>query len=127
MKIKFDNSETETIKSKFAVARDKDGCTYFHLYENENDFSCSPLWDTVYEDVVIEFNDNGSITLKGNKQQWSFSLHDWYPDDDDLVDPSYIKQTRFFKSKVVRAGWYKEIGTIPSDLVVRNYSIEKGK
>ena len=113
----------ESINAKFAVVRRGDG--YIRLFDEKN-FSHDPLYEDVFENVSITFNDNRSITLEGDEQQYKFTLDDMLLSEmEDKPHPSYIKLTRFTKKEVIRRGWYRLADNIHKTLIISRYVIEK--
>ena len=112
----------ENINSKFAVYRHSDG--YIRLFD-EDTFSHSPLYEYVFENVTITFNDNRSITLEGDEQQYSITFDDIFVTKmEDKPHPSYVKRTRFTNKEVVRSGWYRLAENIHKTLIISKYVIE---
>lgn len=60
-----------------------------------NETSLHPLYEDLFENATITFNDSGTITIEGELVQWGLEYE---------VDPEYIEKTRFRKRDVVRHG-----------------------
>lgn len=101
-----------------------------HLFIiGENDeLSLSPLYDTMFENASITFNDNGSITLEGDVWEFEIIFNDCYPSELDYeVHPTYIKQTRFTHKDIVRSGWHRKLNNSHKKIIIKNYIIEYPK
>ena len=112
-----------TIKSNFAtVSRNYE--KLITLYDNKSEVVCQPLFESVYENVEIVFNDNGSITLTGDEWQFGIEFHDVYPSELDYeVHPDYIKLTKFRKKQIVQHGWHRKLNNEKRIITMTNYKL----
>ena len=114
----------ETIKSRYAIIT-TDKC--ISLYNDKTQLpNISPLWEDVFENVTITFNDNNSITLDGDCWQWGIEFDDEYPNNFDYeVHPNYIKLTKFRKKPIVRHGWHRKKNNKHITIIMSDYKIVK--
>ena len=79
-----------------------------------NETSLHPLYEDLFENATITFNDSGTITIEGELVQWGLEYK---------VDPEYIEKTRFRKRDVVRHGWHKKLKKDYCKLTLSNFVI----
>jgi hypothetical protein len=113
----------ENIKSKYVVWNHPKTLV---LYNDTPNGGIHPLCEEMFENAVIEFNDNGTITLKGDMWQFGIEFHDEYPHNLGYeVHPQYIKKTRFRKKDIVRPGWHRKKDNIYKEIIIKDFIIEK--
>lgn len=89
-----------------------------------NETSLHPLYEDLFENATITFNDSGTITIEGELVQWGIEFHDVYPSELEYeVDPEYIEKTRFRKRDIVRRGWHKKLKRDYRKLTLSNFVI----
>ena len=114
----------ETKKAKFAVVNTTPGDKSCCIKLTNERPSIQPLFDSLYEDAEIVFNDNNSITLTGNKWQFGIEFQDVYPSELDYeVHPNYIELTKFRKKPIVRHGWHRKAENKFEKITFSNYQI----
>ena len=112
----------EDIKSDFVVITNNK----IKLFSESDECSVQPLYDDIFENVTIHFNDNGSITLYADKIEYEFLFEDTYPENLDYeIDESEISKTWFRKRPIVRTGWHRKLKTKPIEYIINNYIIIK--
>lgn len=112
----------ENINAKYIVLHNSN-----HLFiKNESDnIHISPLFEEVFENASVIFNDNGSITLEGDLWDYGIELHDCYPSELNYeVHPDYIKKTWLTKKDIVRSGWHRKLYNKHKKIIIKNYIIE---
>ena len=112
----------EDIKSDFVVISGNK----IKLFTKSDERIIQPLYDDIFENVTIHFNENGSITLYADEIEYDFLFRDTYPEDLDYeVDESEISKTWFRKKPIVRTGWHRKLKTKPIEYIINNYIIIK--
>ena len=117
----------EKITSKYAVVIYEKGYTKIKLFDTTQKHpEIHPLYETLFENVTLTFDDNNMLTLIGEEWQYEVAFHDFYPSEiEDEVDQEYVDKTFFTKRDIIRSGWYRLKNNIRKELIITHYVIEK--